>query len=281
MKTEKKCSFALILFLILFAVCAAAAYARQEGQEKPAPQTGGNPVRISGYLPHAALPQGLVFIPPPPEAGTAAFLADEEISQKTMKLQGTSRWRLAAEDAEINSFQILDVFSCALNLPVNPQAMPRLCQLLARSSKDVSGSARVLKHHYKRPRPFMINKKPICTPEYQTKMEGNGSYPSSHAAIGWAWALILSEIAPDKTDAILARGRAFGQSRIVCNVHWNSDVAEGRVLAAATVARLHAEPAFRLDLEAAKVEAAECRSRGLMPARQCSQEAAALAVATH
>ena len=42
--------------------------------------------------------------------------------------------------------------------------------------------------------------------------------PNLHpSAIGWTWALTLSEISPDQTDAILARGRAFGESRVVCN----------------------------------------------------------------
>ena len=57
-------------------------------------------------------------------------------------------------------------------------------------------------------------------------------------------------------DAILARGRAFGESRMVCNVHWQSEVIAGRFMGAATVARLHADPGFTADLAAAKAEAA-------------------------
>ena len=83
-------------------------------------------------------------------------------------------------------------------------------------------------------------------------LKDNGSYPSGHAAVGWAWALILSEIAPARNDAILARGRAFGQSRVICNVHWQSDVIEGRFIGAAVVARLHADPEFRTELKSAK-----------------------------
>ena len=76
-------------------------------------------------------------------------------------------------------------------------------------------------------------------------MRKDGSYPSGHTAFGWAWALILTEIAPERADVILARGRAFGESRMVCNVHWYSDVVAGRTIGAAAVARLHAEPEFR------------------------------------
>jgi acid phosphatase (class A) len=105
----------------------------------------------------------------------------------------------------------------------------------------------------------------------------DGSYPSGHTAIGWAWALILSEIAPEQTDAILARGRTFGQSRVICNVHRQSDVIEGRFMGSAVVSRLHAEPAFRAAIETAKAELAAVRAMGLKPQRDCEAEAEALA----
>jgi acid phosphatase (class A) len=41
---------------------------------------------------------------------------------------------------------------------------------------------------------------------------------------------------------------------MVCNAHWHSDVAAGRTMGAATVARLHANEGFLVDLEAAKQE---------------------------
>ena len=106
----------------------------------------------------------------------------------------------------------------------------------------------------------------------------DGSYPSGHTAIGWAWALILCEIAPERADAILARGRAFGESRNICNVHWHSDVVEGRFMGAAAVSRLHADPAFCAELEAAKAELVAVRAKGLKPTRDCQAETDALAI---
>jgi acid phosphatase (class A) len=60
------------------------------------------------------------------------------------------------------------------------------------------------KDHYKRARPFVLNKHPICTPDDEKELMKSSSYPSGHAAVGWAWALILTEISPARTDAILA-----------------------------------------------------------------------------
>jgi acid phosphatase (class A) len=53
-------------------------------------------------------------------------------------------------------------------------------------------------------------------------------------------------------------------------------VIEGRFLGAATVARLHDEPEFVADLEAAKAELAGARAKNLPPQSDCKFEAAAL-----
>ena len=103
-------------------------------------------------------------------------------------------------------------------------------------------------------------------------MVNDGSYPSGHSTIGWAWALILSEIDPEHGDAILARGSAHGQGRLVCNVHWQSDVMEGRFLGAVVVSRLHADPLFLADLKAAKAEIVTVRAKDLKPVRDCNAE---------
>ena len=100
----------------------------------------------------------------------------------------------------------------------------------------------------------MLNDQPIGTPDDEEGLRKDGSYPSGHTAIGWAWALILCEIVPDRTDAILARGREFGQSRVICNVHWQSDVDAGRMMGSATVALLHADDGFLADVTNAKAE---------------------------
>ena len=155
---------------------------------------------------------------------------------------------------------------------------PYLYQLLRRTIVDAGLSTYMAKNEYERPRPFMQNNEALCTPEEESKLRENGSYPSGHTSIGWAWAMILSEIAPDRGDKIMARGRAFGESRMVCNVHWNSDVSEGRTVAAAVVAKLHSDPGFLYDLAVAKEEITAVRAKKLPPTRNCQAETAVLAI---
>jgi acid phosphatase (class A) len=235
------------------------------------------PGSIAGYLASTALPNSLALIPPPPVPGSAAFAADEEASKKSLALRGTPRWTMATEDASLAFPQAASTFSCALNAPITERDTPRLYLLMRRVLDNPGHATGAAKDHYQRARPFALNMQPICTPADENALRNNGSYPSGHASIGWAWALILSEIAPEKMDAILARGRAFGESRVICNVHWQSDVIEGAFVGAATVARLHADPAFLADLQAAKAELAAVRAKGLKPVRDCTAETKALA----
>jgi acid phosphatase (class A) len=231
----------------------------------------------AGYLPSSALQDSVALLPLPPAEGSAALALDKETSLQSLALHGTARWALATEDADTSFPKAAGTFSCALDAPIDAKETPHLYRLLLRSLQDASDSTARAKRHYQRKRPFQVNGEPTCTPHDEIYLLSSGSYPSGHATAGWAWALILGEIAPDRIDAVLARGRAFGESRVICNAHWLSDVVAGRTLAAGTVALLHSDPAFRADLDAAKRELAAVRAGGRKPQRDCSAESAALA----
>ncbi|HWU80104.1 MAG TPA: phosphatase PAP2 family protein, partial [Caulobacter sp.] len=102
---------------------------------------------------------------------------------------------------------------------------------------------------------------PICVPR-EAWIETDGSYPSGHGLIGWAWASVIAELVPDQASPILARGKAFGDSRIVCGVHFQSDIEAGRYLGSALVTRLHDDPGFMSDLAKARAEVAASRANG-------------------
>jgi acid phosphatase (class A) len=231
---------------------------------------------LAGYLKPENVPDSALLLPPPPETASLAFGLDQDTARKVRPLQNSSRWSLAIEDANLTFPKAAETFSCAVQAPITGKDTPRLYRLLRRTLTDSGLSTYHAKNLHQRARPFTVNKESSCTPEAEAKL--GFSYPSGHSAVGWAWALILSEIAPDRTNVILVRGLAYGQSRVVCGVHWLSDVIEGRLMGAATVARLHADPVFQADLEAAKIELAAVRAKGLKPTRDCRAEAEALAL---
>ena len=52
-------------------------------------------------------------------------------------------------------------------------------------------------------------------------------------------------------------------------------------MGAGTIARLHADPTFRADMDAARAEFAAIRAQGLAPTRDCKAEEAALGTKTN
>lgn len=206
-----------------------------------------------GYLTKGDAPDASAFLPPPPEAGSLRQQADVETYRATRALQGSDRWRQAASDNEIETPSAPRVFNEALGVAFDPAKMPSLTLLLGRMLGDLETIQTPAKQGYFRPRPFVAEPAATCFPP-EPWLGRSGSYPSGHAAMGWAWALILSELAPDRADAILARGLAYGESRVICGVHYASDVEAGRLVGAAMVARLKADPTFQRDFIEARRE---------------------------
>lgn len=266
------------------AACAAVWCVSTSAAERtPAASGTSNPMlpgmRMPGYLSATYMPDSVALAPPPPLPGSAAFARDEEANRQALALHGSARWVLATQDAAITFPEIAETFSCALNASISEARTPRLLTLLRGTLIDAGRSTSAAKQKYQRTRPFMANGKPTCTPQREDVLRADGSYPSGHAAIGYAFGLVLSELAPEHGDALLARGRQVGESRLVCNVHWASDVAEGRMMGAAIVARLHAKPEFRADLDAARAELAALRAEAHTPTRDCKLEREALSSA--
>jgi acid phosphatase (class A) len=264
------------LALAVFAAGCTARSAPAPSQEAP-----GSPALpagyLPGYLPADARPNSLILLPPPPAPGSAAQARDDEAAKAAVAHIGGPRWIQATQDADLHFPEVAETFSCALGVRVTEADTPHLYALLRRSLVDLGLATYPTKLKYQRARPFTVDGGQICTPDLEAALRKDGSYPSGHSAVGWGWALILTEAAPDHADAVLARGRAFGQSRVACNVHWLSDTEEGRVIASGVVARLHDDAAFRADLAAARAEIASARAKGLGPTRDCPKEAAQLA----
>ena len=228
-----------------------------------------------GYIELKALPNSLVLVPAAPQYGSARKAADEATAAAAIEIQSSVRFDLARRDANLHFPEATDAFACALGARITVEDTPRLQKLMVRSLVDAGLSTYEAKKKYQRKRPFMENGAPICTPEDEKVLRTDGSYPSGHTAIGWAWALILSELAPNQSDELLARGIQFGESRIICNVHWRNDVTTGRLMGASAVALMHANPEFIADMKAAKAELATAPP---LSGVDCAAEAKALEI---
>lgn len=226
----------------------------------------------AGYLKPAVMPDALALLPPPPVEGSKALAKDRAAETKALALYNTPRWTLAISDADLFTPKATATFSCAAGFVIGPAETPKIDAILRKVGSDFGLSVYPVKNKYKRPRPFVGNGKPLCTPDYENVLRNDGSYPSGHSAIGYGWGMILAEIVPKRRSKLLARGMSFSDSRRVCNVHFKSDIEAGGMMAKTVFKALLADPAFQADLSAAKVEA-----KMLKPTKPaCAAEKAAL-----
>jgi acid phosphatase (class A) len=221
------------------------------------------PAQADGFLPDGDIPNTINFLPAPPQEGGVDFLRDIAKFWETRSFQGTARWKQAAFDADItNHFN--QFFSEAIGLTITKKDTPIIYALITKMEDDLGDSARLAKEKYKRTRPFIyfkIASGTTCFPKDEPFLKNNGSYPSGHSTYGWGMALVLAEIFPDRADAIFARASDYAFSRVICGVHWQSDIEAGLTVASAVVIKLHDNAEFAETLAKAKQEAVLAVSR--------------------
>lgn len=152
---------------------------------------------------------------------------------------------------------------CAAGRTIGPDTTPATNRLLARSLADLHPLVDAAKAGHARRRPFMV------LPDSRScdfrslgplgRINGgtlSWSWPSGHAAQGRLIALVLADLLPAERPQLMAWGDRLGSNRVVCRVHWPSDVAAGRRIADAVHARLAALPEWQADAAAARAELA-------------------------
>lgn len=207
----------------------------------------GQPVR--GYLAPEARPDLTTVLAPPPPAGSPQDRANAEIFRQTRALEGSPRWVLATHDVTGSMY---DHFAEALGVRLTDDEAPVLTALLHRSGNDRSVVG-VAKAHWGTRRPYIGTDLPIC--EAKTDhLAGNPDYPSGHSAHGMHVAMVLAELAPQRADALYARGREFAESRYVCGSHSYSAAEAGILSGTVIYGAEQRSETFRRDMEAARAE---------------------------
>ena len=160
--------------------------------------------------------------------------------------------RTPAEEHRCKDEEEVTVFAFATVLgdSFSEQNLPLTGKLMADANDDLKGIVSMGKKKWGRVRP------PLADPRIHpcVVLEHTASYPSGHATRGMMWATLLSEIFPDKRDALMTRGRQIGDDRFLAGMHYPSDVAAGQKLGEAVAKKMLQNDAFRTELEKAKQE---------------------------
>ena len=66
--------------------------------------------------------------------------------------------------------------------------------------------------------------------------------------------VVLASLIPEKAQIILARSSEFAEDRLVCGMHFRSDIVAGQQFGATIALLLMQKPAFKAKMEAARAE---------------------------
>ncbi len=207
----------------------------------------------TGYLSGHEVDFRAVLGPPPAvdsrwdRADQATVMAYQDVDE--------ARWQMAKLDEQ----QLYARFAEAFGRPIDQRSSPTVLTILDRALLDVDVTASRAKDYFSRPRPFQrMHLQRICdkddAPEPEEHPMHGASYPSGHSTHGWAVAMILARVAPDHAQALMKRAEEYEESRLVCGMHFPTDVEAGHVIATAVVAHLDASRAFQADLTRARRE---------------------------
>lgn len=216
-----------------------------------------------------------VWLAPSPDAAGGVVSADLSVYLATRVLVAGPRGAEAHQDDVYTPEEVAPRFQAALGValdPANPDAK-FILDTIHLAQSDLEALVKPVKLPVQpdqtggRVRPYVqFPALPACdhaVDDSQWHLNTSGSYPSTHAALGMLWAMMMSQLAPDRTDKLFERGYQFGESRLVCGFHYPSDLAAGRLATAALMSKLQTQPAFidRMALARVKMDTL----RGLTP----------------
>ena len=237
------------------------AFAQQRGRraaKAAAAQAQAPQIPESGFLAPEDVPNGYVFLPAPPQPGSAQYYNDYYY-HCWGKEQRTDKARADQASADYFAFTFItnaNVFKDIFGLEISEEGTPEIYALLKGVEKNAKQASRVAKNAYKRVRPYDQFKEPSLIEERgeEDDLRGSFSYPSGHSNRNWIVAQLLIEINPAVANEIMLRARTFAENRLVCGHHYKSDIDAGMMLAMSVVATLHGNEAFLAQMSRAKAE---------------------------
>ena len=199
------------------------------------------------YIDPLPLHLALILSPPPARDSAAAAAELAELHRIEAARTPAQITQAQADDHEEDIF----LFKSVLGPGFSAEALPLTASLSAHVRKDESAASSPLKNIYLRPRPYQVDSTlhPVCPLNPEPT-----SYPSGHSLSGYLLAFTLVQLVPEKRQQIFERADEYVHNRLICGVHYASDIEASRRIAYAIFGSLAASPDFQRDLAAAREE---------------------------
>jgi acid phosphatase (class A) len=186
------------------------------------------------------------ILPPPPAQDGPVTQAEITEIHRAASTASPAEKDQAAVDAKEEVF----LFTNVMGPNFTPDRLPLAVKFFAAVGDTEGEFVGPAKKIFGRPRP------PLADPTIGTceTLKPSGAYPSGHSTFGYLQAIVLAQMVPEKRAAIFQRAAEFGQHRVVCGVHYPSDVEAGKLSAFAISAALLKNAAFQEQFAPAKAE---------------------------
>lgn len=188
------------------------------------------------------------LLPPPPMAGSDA--AKAEIAE-LHAIAASSSAELMEKARFDDGDEKPDMFNAALGFDVT--ALPLTAKLLNEVAKQEEVESKAAKSYFHRDRPWIVDPS-IKTCVTVKPGPAATSYPSGHTSLGFAMGVVLASVVPEKSQIVLARASEFGEHRLVCGMHFRSDIVAGQEFGTVLALTLMQKPQFKAQMEAARAE---------------------------
>lgn len=185
---------------------------------------------------------------PPPARGSTAERAELDAMLALQKSRSAAEVAAAQADRKTQ----LSRFAAAIGIePEKLARLPHVVRLAEDVEDQVRPYVRAAKRHFRRLRPREVE------PAIATcigDVAADQSYPSGHSTYGWIMGYLLADMLPERRAQLLARAAEYARQRMVCGVHFPSDLDAGQRGAAWLMVRLRSNPAFVADRDRAAQE---------------------------
>lgn len=201
------------------------------------------------------IPDAGIYLPPPPDISSSAYVDDFIQWQWGKTMRETPRGALADYDGKWGHEVVAEIYSWLLGIDISKENTPAIWKFLCKASYTGHLSTVAAKRKYMRTRPFaQFNEHTWSEYDDDKELRHNGSYPSGHTSLFWTVSLAFAEMLPELQDTIMFRAYQYSESRVIVGAHYQSDVDAGRLAASAAFARMHTSPYYLADLKAARAE---------------------------
>lgn len=194
-----------------------------------------------------------LILPQPPSEGSEEYAND--VKYYNLGKEERKKKNIREEALREDETSIFALFSSVLGMKVSKTNTPEIYKLAKTAINDALFAAHKGQEQFKRTKPYVyFHEESLTSKDGDDFKDKKNSYPSGHATHGWMLALVLGNMAPEHSEALMKCAEQYANYRVIMGRHWKSDVDAGKTLAVTVFSKEILSPGYQQQLLKAKTE---------------------------